>query len=80
MVRQQQMVLWEKICFIGEAHEKFYYDKKKQIDMIVVNTDRLEKSCDIWKMIGILAPPVAVLGYREPERGEYNRSLMRTCV
>lgn len=48
--------------------------------MIVVNTDRLEKSCDIWKMIGILAPPVAVLGYREPERGEYNRSLMRTCV
>lgn len=47
--------------------------------MIVVNTDRLEKSCDIWKMIGILAPPVVVLGYREPERGEYNRSLMRTC-
>lgn len=47
--------------------------------MIVVNTDRLEKSCDIWKMIGIRAPPVAVLGYREPERGEYNRSLMQTC-
>lgn len=71
---------YEHIVFCGNPvtflRKKIAEEKK--VDMIVVNTDRLEKSCDIWKMISILAPSIVVLGYREQEKGEYNRRLMRT--
>ena len=72
--------LQEHMVFCGNpvAFLKKKIEEEKQFDMVVVNTDRLEKSRDIWKLIGILAPPVVILGYREQEKGEYNRQLMRT--
>lgn len=72
--------LQEHIVFCGNpvTFLKKKIEEEKQFDMVVVNTDRLEKSHDIWKLIGILAPSVVVLGYREQEKGEYNRQLMRT--
>ena len=52
--------------------------EKARVDLVEVNTDRLADPPAIWKLIGILAPPIVILGYRDKEKGAYHRDLMQS--
>lgn len=51
-------------------------DEGVRPDLIVVNTDRIRKAGELWKLIGQLMPSRVILGYREPGNGIYNKQLM----
>lgn len=72
----------EKTCnhmvFCGNpfAFLKKKISEKAQIDIILVNADRLKEPRKIWNMIGTLNPSRVILCYRESRKGVFNKKLM----
>ena len=62
----------------------YYFLKKKiedhaEVDIIIVNADRMDRSREIWGLIGILEPRWVILTYTELKVGEHNKRLMEAC-